>query len=77
MVILNLAEEVEFFLCRATIVSFVPLSIHVLSLDGSLFCHVSCEPFAEPCCCKTLYGSGHFGLDSKAEQKRCSLLNKI
>lgn len=26
---------------------------------------------------KTLYGSGHFGLDSKAEQKSCSLLNKI
>lgn len=50
MVILNLAEEVEFFLCRATIVSFVPLSIHVLSVDGSLFCHVSCEPFAELRC---------------------------
>lgn len=78
MVILNHAEEVEFFLYGATIVSFVPLSVHVLSADGLLFCHVNCEPFADPSCFKkyfmdliTLAWTG------KLIHKSCSLPNKI
>lgn len=77
MVTLNLAEEVEFFLYRATIVSFVPPSVHVLSADGLLFCRVNREPFADSRCLKIFYGSRHLGLDGKAQCKSRSLLKKV